>query len=60
MDNVNDDTKYIEKELTTGDWHVIMQPYYLCREKRVTCEYAAVNGWCKATTCINKGMPEVT
>lgn len=59
MGNMSDDTKYIEKAPNIYDY-LVMQPYYVCREKGVTCEYAAVNGWCKATTCINKGMPEAT
>lgn len=59
MGNMSDDTKYIVRPLNIEDF-LVMQPYYLCREKVVTCEYATVNGWCKATTCINKGMPKVT
>lgn len=59
MGNMSDGTKYIERPLNIEDF-LVMQPHYLCREKGETCKYAAVNGWCKATTCINKGMPEVT
>jgi len=59
MGNMSDDTIYIERPLHIEDF-LVMQPHYLCKEKGKTCEYAAVNGWCEATTCINKGMPKVT